>query len=200
MITLQDLRAGLAAHRARLAPDTGRARAAVALVLAGPQEGSHLLFIERTEREGDPWSGHLAFPGGRLDAGDADPQAAAERETLEEVGLDLSRAEVLGRLDDLTGATLPVQVAAFVYHTPSRGPLAPSDEVRQAFWVGLEELLRPERQVERRFPFRGLEGRSLPAIDLLGPGRPVLWGITYRFTAQLLRLAGHRLPRAEEML
>ena len=63
-----------------------------------------------------------------------------------------------------------------------------------AFWTPVDVLLEPQRQLRRTFPFRGLEGREYPALDLLGPGRPVLWGLTYRFTAQLLRLAGHCLP------
>ena len=37
-----------------------------------------------------------------------------------------------------------------------------------------------------------------PGIDLLGPGRPVLWGLTYRFVVQLLRLAGCAVPGAED--
>ena len=59
--------------------------------------------------------GTLPFPGGRIEADDPSPQAAAERETLEEVGLDLSSAEYWGRVDDLTGHMLPVVVSGFVY-------------------------------------------------------------------------------------
>jgi 8-oxo-dGTP pyrophosphatase MutT (NUDIX family) len=155
--------------------------------------GLSLLFIERAEHPGDPWSGHLAFPGGRVEAQDADPRGAAQRETAEETGLDLGRAAYLGQLDDLTGANLPVLVSGFVYHllTPT-DPLALSSEVRQAFWKPLEELLEPARQVERTFDFRGAQ-RRFAAIDLLGPGRPVLWGITYRFVSHLLALLGHPL-------
>ena len=55
------------------------------------QQGDpEILFIRRAARRGDRWTGHVAFPGGKRDPDDASDRAAAERETLEEVGLDLS--------------------------------------------------------------------------------------------------------------
>jgi len=196
MPTVDAFRTALASHPPQFAAETEKTRAAVAVVFHTSAEQPSLLFIERTRQEGDPWSGHIAFPGGRLEEEDADLRAAAERETLEEVGLNLDSAEYLGRLDDLTGSTLPVQVAGFAYCVEESGTLVPNDEVQEAFWVPLDHLLDPARHLEKQFPFRGLEGRVLPAIDILGPGRPVLWGITYRFVSQLFALAGHPLPGA----
>ena len=98
---------GCGAGGARPAPtphlvgSTDKTRAAVAVVLGPTPEGLQLLFIERAQHPDDPWSGHIAFPGGRIEADDPSPRAAAERETLEEVGLDLSNAEYWGRVDDL---------------------------------------------------------------------------------------------------
>ena len=195
---IANLRRALAARQPRLLSAASKTRAAVAAILHEQTPAPRLLFIERAECEGDPWSGHLAFPGGRVEADDRNPRAATERETLEEIGLDLRPAECLGQLDDLTGSTLPVLVSAFVYRIASPVAFALSPEVEQAFWVPVDRLLDPGRHAERRFPFRGLEDRVLPAIDLLGPGRPVLWGITYRFVAQLLQLTGHELPRPDE--
>ena len=54
-----------------------------------------ILFIKRAGRAGDRWSGHTALPGGRRDPLDADDRAAAIRETMEEVGLDLTRSDCL---------------------------------------------------------------------------------------------------------
>lgn len=58
------------------------------------------LFIKRAARRGDRWTGHIAFPGGRRDPEDEDDIAAAMRETMEEVGIDLSGENVL-RLGNL---------------------------------------------------------------------------------------------------
>jgi len=197
IFTIARLRRVLKTRRPRLISETEKTRAAVAVVLHQTGTGLRLLFIERAECEGDPWSGHIAFPGGRLEEGDQNGRAAAERETLEEIGLDLGAAEYLGQLDDLTGSALPVLVSAFVYQVAPPGDFALSSEVKHAFWVPVEDLLDPERHLERRFPFRGLEDRILPAVYLLGPGRPLLWGITYRFVSRLLQLMGHELPQPD---
>jgi 8-oxo-dGTP pyrophosphatase MutT (NUDIX family) len=194
VVDLGRIREALKGYTPRLTAAIGKTPAAVAAILHEAGGTTLLLFIERSEHTEDPWSGDLAFPGGRIEAVDAEPKAAAERETLEETGIDLGAAEYLGRLDDLTGSTLPVVVSAFVYAVSAPGPPVCSAEVRECFWVSLDRLLDPERQLERRFPFRGLEERLLPAIDLLGPSRPVLWGITYRLAARLLELAGQPLP------
>ncbi|NND67690.1 MAG: CoA pyrophosphatase, partial [Halioglobus sp.] len=78
-------------------------RSAVAMVLSVQGGELHILMIKRAEREGDPWSGHMAFPGGRMDPGDTHAFAAALRETEEEVGLQLvAEEEYLGRLSDLS--------------------------------------------------------------------------------------------------
>ncbi|MBN1686771.1 MAG: CoA pyrophosphatase [Spirochaetales bacterium] len=204
----------MAAHQPRVLPGGGKLRAAVALVLCGqpgsgaetgtpagapatssaaPAGAPRVLFIERTKHDGDPWSGHLAFPGGRLEERDLSLRDAAERETLEEIGLDLSSAEYLGRLDDVTGVTTPVVVSGFAYSIASPAVFALNHEVSDAFWVSLDDLLDVTRRTQYRFHSRGAE-RSAPAIDLLGPGRPLLWGLTYRFVAQFLRLLGYEVP------
>mgnify|MGYP006305808619 CR=1 FL=1 len=67
-------------------------RAAVAATMRFDEagDGCELLFILRAKQEGDPWSGHMAFPGGRMEPDDADELAAARREAREEVALDLA--------------------------------------------------------------------------------------------------------------
>src|ERR1700680_3050243 len=83
-------------------------RAAVALVLRQGARGLEILLIKRAEHMDDPWSGHVALPGGREEPADASLQETAVRETLEETGIDLARdGEVLGALDDLRPTTAP---------------------------------------------------------------------------------------------
>lgn len=188
MTSIAEIRRRLAGYRPCLASGD-RARAAVAMVLHQRQEAVHLLFIERSQRDGDPWSGHVAFPGGRVDPGDGNARRAAERETREEIGLDLGKADFLGRLDDVTGATLPIIVSGFVYTVEIRDRLRPNHEVRDAFWVKLNVLADAGRHRERSFRIDNAD-RRFSSIDLPGTRERVLWGISYRMVAQLLALLG----------
>ena len=63
--------------------------AAVAAILRQAPSGLEVLFIKRAERDGDPWSGHMAFPGGRREPHDSDLYSTALRETT--VRLDIVR-------------------------------------------------------------------------------------------------------------
>ena len=80
--------------------------AAVALIVdtARSTQDPDIVFIERAAHEGDPWSGHVAFPGGRCESEDDGPSATAVSETREEIGIDLSVGHLLGRLGRHGGA------------------------------------------------------------------------------------------------
>ena len=195
MVDLQHIKNVLDAHEPALVDDA-RSRAAVALVLRPPRrtaEGPRVLLIRRAIVEGDPWSGHVAFPGGRVDPADGGPRHTAEREAAEEVGLDLASAERLGRLDDLAGRSIPIVVSAFVYGLAEAPPLHFSREVVAASWVPFSDLLDPARHVSERFDYQG-HVLEVPAIDTgIGPGPP-LWGLTYRFLELFLGMLDHPLP------
>ncbi len=181
------LRASLAGHEPRRdGRDVGRA--AVAAVLCAQME-PRVLFIHRTTVEGDPWSGHIAFPGGRIEPADPGAREAAEREAAEELGLNLTTARYLGQLDDQTGVTIPVCVSAFAYEVEGTPTLTPNDEVADTFWYPLVDLANPGRRVTRRFRVGDTE-RDHPGIELEIERKPILWGLTYRFCLQILTLAG----------
>lgn len=169
-------------------PSSALFHAAVALILRMGNNGVEVLFIERAAHDGDPWSGDLGFPGGKIEPGDDGPRAAAERETWEELALNLGEAHYLGRLDDIAGANLPVRVSCFVYGLTAEQPLTLSGEVRDAFWVSLADLCNPLRHVAAMVNFDG-KSFQRPAIVLPAEGKPVLWGITYRLTLQFLEVA-----------
>lgn len=192
-LTFTDLAVSLAAHFPAEIPAAGLTPAAVALILREGARGLEILFIERAARDGDPWSGDLGFPGGKMEPGDAGPRAAAERETREELGLDLADARCLGRLADIAGAHLPVRISCFVYGLSGNPELAPGGEVRDFFWVPLEDLRDPGRHITATVSFGGETFRR-PAIVLPVEGKPVLWGITYRLVMQFLAIAAGVKP------
>jgi 8-oxo-dGTP pyrophosphatase MutT (NUDIX family) len=139
----------------------------------------------------------MAFPGGRVDLNDATARSAAERETLEEVGLSLREAERLGRLDDLEGLRgggrrAGIVISAFVYHLRAPGPLRANHEVEEAFWVSFSTLTDPAQRVAYRHPLLGDE--VYPGILVGEPERHVVWGLTYRFVEILLAVACRALP------
>jgi 8-oxo-dGTP pyrophosphatase MutT (NUDIX family) len=190
VITLGGVRRALAGHRPKEEHAPEARPAAVSLVLADAAEGLSALLIERASREGDPWSGQIALPGGRREPGDRDLLATAVRETREETGLDLSAAERLGALDDLYPRTPhlpPVVVRPFVFAIERAPALSLSDEVTTAFWVSLARLRAPETRVEFTLDLRG-ERRSFPAYAL---GDRVVWGMTERILTPFLDLVDH---------
>ena len=162
--------------------------AAVALVLrpAPPDDALELLFIKRAEYEGDPWSGHVAFPGGRREADDPSLEHTARRETLEELALDLAAdGRLLGVLDDLhprTPVLPPIVVRPFVYALERDVLLAPSAEVAVAFWVPVADLLRPGAKVSTTVRARG---RELLVSSFRHDGH-VIWGMTERIIKTFL--------------
>jgi 8-oxo-dGTP pyrophosphatase MutT (NUDIX family) len=180
-----------------ISPPDDRRPAAVALLLRMNGSGPELFFIERAHHPDDPWSGNIGFPGGRRDPDDATLRHTAERETREEVGIDLGSAVCLGRLSDIVGANLPVRVSCFVYGLHQTIAPQLSDEVHDAFWYQLEALQAPHRQIIATVRF-GERELQAPAIDLGLPGKMVLWGITYRLVSQFRELLDsgevHPLP------
>jgi 8-oxo-dGTP pyrophosphatase MutT (NUDIX family) len=181
---LARLKQRLAAHRPVTdAGDTTLMWAAVAVVLVPSPDA--VLLIRRAERAGDPWSGHMALPGGRRDPEDEDLVATAVRETFEEVGLRLDRTDLLGGLDDVVPRTPvlpPIAVRPFVFGLAERPPLKPNPEVAGVSWVQLDHLLHPETYHSARLEVRG-EPREFPAYRV---DESIVWGMTERILTGLL--------------
>jgi 8-oxo-dGTP pyrophosphatase MutT (NUDIX family) len=166
--------------------------AAVALLLRESASGPEVFFIRRAEQPQDPWSGHMAFPGGRQDAGDATLLETAMRETREEVGLDLSiEAEHIGQLDDLQaiarGKPQETVIRPFVFEVHRESPLQVDDrEVAEALWTPLLPLYRGEVDTVRPYKWHGTN-IDFPAYDV---GGRVVWGLTYQMLRSFFRILG----------
>jgi 8-oxo-dGTP pyrophosphatase MutT (NUDIX family) len=187
LITLAAVRRALAGHHPQPAAAAGARPAAVSLVLVDGPAGAEILMIKRAERAGDPWSGQIAFPGGRQDPEDRDLLATAVRETREETGVDLAAAERLGVLDDLVPVTVtlpPVIVRPFVFAVPRRPAVTTNVEVQRAFWVALARLSEPA--VQSRLTITLRDGmRTLPAYRL---GEDIVWGMTERILTPFVHM------------
>jgi len=169
--------------------ETPEARpAAVALLLIEGPTGLEALFIKRAIRVGDPWSGQVALPGGRRESADPDLLATALRETREEVGVDLTRAERLGQLHDMNPRTPtlpPIYVRPFVFALAAKPTLTTSDEeIQRAFWVPLAHFTAPAVRRDFTLTVAGVE-RTFPAYAL---GDDVIWGMTERILTPFIEL------------
>lgn len=193
--SLEAIREALSAFEPDTTPSKTVGRvAAVAMVLRhGPDGGLETLFMKRAERAGDPWSGQMAFPGGHVELDDPSIEAAARRETLEEVGLELSAEMVIGRLSDIAGGrlrTFELAVCPIVYYHPNPGPLTHNYEVADTVWVPLS-YLGDVVNIEAYYYPRDPEQRAFSCFNY---GPYTIWGLTYRILAQFMALFGTELP------
>jgi len=171
----------------------GAARgAAIALILRPASHGEpELLLIKRAEFDQDPWSGHIACPGGRMDPGDRDLEQTAIRETWEETGIDLARdGRILGTLDDISPRTPrlpPLVIRPFVAVVKPEVAIVDSPEVAEAFWVPLAEVRAAAAWGRGFVNIRGVGDRE---EDVFRHGDYTVWGLTHRALRQFVELVG----------
>ena len=188
---LERLSSALADFRPSLIEPRGRRQASVALMLRERNLGLELLVIRRADNEHDPWSGHMALPGGGREPGDESAYDTARRETLEEIGVDLDEGRSLGRLDDVGPRTMPGQLVISTVVVAIDAEPGPLDmrEVVEAFWVPVDRLVDETVEIP---DFPG----SWPAFTY--KDRYVIWGLTHRILTQLWSLIPHGAPGSRE--
>jgi 8-oxo-dGTP pyrophosphatase MutT (NUDIX family) len=169
-------------------PASGGRRSAVLVLFGDGAQGPDLLYIQRGEglrrHPGQP-----AFPGGKIEASDDGPIAAALREAVEETGLDPGGVDVLTTLPEMFIARSEFRVVPVLgwWRTPSA--VRPTDigEVAAVERIGVAELADPANRLMMRFP----GGRSGPAFSI---GPMLIWGFTALLTDRLLALGGFERP------
>ena len=129
----------------------------------------------------------MAFPGGRVEPRDPDSFAASQRETLEEIGLDLSAsAASLGRLSTVLakahGKPLPLVVTPFVFHLQREPSLRLNHEVQEVIWVPLAYFAESKHRDSMEWPVAGIPLR-LPCYRFEGR---LIWGLTLKMIDELI--------------
>jgi 8-oxo-dGTP pyrophosphatase MutT (NUDIX family) len=162
--------------------------AAVAVIFrVDADDALEMLMIERASYAGDPWSGHIAFPGGRREPADVTLLDTALRETREEMGVDiLAAGRVLGaleRVNPVSPSLPPLSIAPFVAMLARDVPLALSDEVAGAFWVPLSTFRRTDASSDVEVVLANGIRRTVRAFV---HERYTIWGLTERILRDLL--------------
>lgn len=182
ILEIDSIEARLQQYQPRTHEITANTRqAAVATILREREEHIEALFILRATHDQDPWSGHMAFPGGHMDPEDMDLQKTAERETLEEIGVDLGRVgRLIGAIDPVRanprGRNLDMVVAPYVYLLEEETEYLPNYEVADILWGSLNDMHSGQSKAERNFQVGG-EWQSFAGF---GVGEQLVWGLTYR--------------------
>lgn len=186
MTSISGIRTRIECYNARRISDPDATEAAVAAVLvdASPTD-PQLLLIKRATCMGDPWSGHMAFPGGRREEADKSLLETVCRETAEETGIRLAESQLLGELDDLRprGQDLPaIVVRPFVFALSSFPKTRTNEEVEQTLWVRLLGLTDTVCRTDVEVDGTILNVRSYVIDD------HVVWGLTERIIKSLMEL------------
>jgi 8-oxo-dGTP pyrophosphatase MutT (NUDIX family) len=187
---LVDLLSGQPEHGREPKPRDDHTEAAVSLILRASPE-LEVLLIKRAESERDPWSGHVALPGGRRDPEDTNLTRTAIRETAEETGVELSSTGWwLGRLGQVTPShpTLPpITITPYLFGVPEMVEAhTNSAEVDRVLWVTLPVLLDPKtRGITTIVLPEGSE--DFPCYWVAGHA---IWGLTFRILSEFGELAG----------
>jgi len=193
---IEKIRYHLTNHRPISPPIQPATKAAVAMILQPCSDDLQMLFIHRAHHPQDPWSGHMAFPGGRQEPDDPDLLTTIHRETLEEVGIDLVRhGEYLGRLSETQaaarGRVLSMTVCPFVYEVGPEIQISPDPaEVQGTVWIPLSYLQHEESEKLVKIAMPGGSEVEMPAVVYQGY---TIWGLTHRMLRGFLDLLTEEL-------
>ena len=150
--------------------------------------GPELLLIRRAEVERDPWSGHVAVPGGRMDPGDPDLAATAVREMREETGIDLGAAGAVARHarrhpPPHARRSRLIVVRPYVAAVAGDTSVTPNREVAGYTWVPFAAFLDERNWGTAPIAVRTLGTQERPVFRY---GGYQVWGMTEYMLRQLV--------------
>ena len=165
--------------KSKLSNQEQEAWATVCIILRWDEEELETLVVKRAVVEGDPWSGDMAFPGGKKSPGDENLRDTVKREAMEETGIDLTQAVFLGYFPTLlTSMRVGSTVLPQVYLYSGRPEIKLNGELTRYYWVHLSEL-----DAHRRTAV--VKGRESQVFDI---GEDMIWGLTYKMLESLLKM------------
>ncbi len=155
------------------------AKAAVAILFRSGAGGLELLLVKRSFIPSDPWSGDMAFPGGKVGPLDRGLMETVYREVFEETGIDLRTSGFLGAMDPFYSSVRPeMGVLPLVFLVEGTPEIRLNEELSSFLWVPMGELrVSKGRSLVKKF--------EVPAFHVKGE---VVWGLTYRMIEKLLEL------------
>jgi 8-oxo-dGTP pyrophosphatase MutT (NUDIX family) len=155
------------------------AHAAVAILLMMKDSKTKVLLVKRATRENDPWSGHMAFPGGRRGKGEIELKTTAIRETWEETGIDLTKCNFIGCLDSIYSTVKPdMCIQPYIFTCTELPDITLNEELIAFYWINLEDI-------ERSKDIISIEYIDHPAYII---EEEVVWGLTFRMLKRLINI------------
>lgn len=188
-LSIENIKRSLHDGEQAFQPRKNTRHAAVAAILRPLPSHTEALFILRSTKDGDPWSGQMAFPGGHYEDHDNSLRETAERETWEEIGLDLvADASFLGKIHDVEanprGRDFNIVVSPFVYQLNNPNPrFSPNYEVADVLWGSLSDMFTGQNVTQLQFP--PTSGQTFPGY---GVGDQVVWGLTLRMLDHFFKM------------
>jgi 8-oxo-dGTP pyrophosphatase MutT (NUDIX family) len=162
----------------KASPDES-ANAAVAILIRPVDEGLEVFLVKRAEVEGDPWSGDMAFPGGKKAAQDNGVVDTAVREVMEETSIDLKTLKPLGYMEPLTSwVRQTFSVQPIVYLFEGDPPIRLNYELTKYMWTPINDLRKCKSQAV-------VKGFDSPIYRI---GDDVVWGLTCRMLDRLMEI------------
>lgn len=161
-------------------------KAAVCMILRPDKtkQGLEVLLVKRKVSESDPWSGHMAFPGGRAKESDGELLNTARREVIEETGIDIGKFELLGSLDDVLPGNKSLCVTPFVtLASESIEVIIDGREITDHVWIPLDFFMDKKNSAPMSAERFGYD-RTVTSFSY---GESYLvWGMTLRIIDELI--------------
>jgi len=157
----------------------GHAQAAVAIIVKPKHNDLEFFLVKRAEVDDDPWSGDMAFPGGKKNPQDHNLLDTVMREVLEETSIDLNKEIIIGYMEPIySSVKTDLAVQPIIYLFEDYPEVKLNYELTKFIWVALSEIKEGKTQSK-------IKGWKGPVYKIQGE---TVWGLTFRMLEKLFKL------------